>query len=55
VSGPLDAVREHLRGHFAGVGIDAQPDAASVTFLGVERIEVLKVRYPAPAADQAMR
>jgi len=42
VSRPLGAVRDHLREYFAGVGIDAEPDAASVTFLGVERIEVLR-------------
>ena len=42
MSQPLDAVRDHLREHFAGAGIDAEPDAASVTFLGVERIEVLR-------------
>jgi hypothetical protein len=42
VSPPLGAVRGHLREHFTGVGIDAEPDAASVTFLGVERIEVLR-------------
>ena len=42
MSRPLGAVRDHLREHFAGVGIDAEPDAASVTFLGVERIEVLR-------------
>jgi hypothetical protein len=42
VTQPLDAVRDHLREHFSGVGIDAEPDAASVTFLGVERIEVLR-------------
>ena len=42
MSPPLGAVRDHLREHFAGVGIDAEPDAASVTFLGVERIEVLR-------------
>jgi len=42
VSRPLGAVRDHLREHFAGVGIDAEPDAASVTFLGVERVEVLR-------------
>ncbi len=38
----LARVREHLRGHFAEAGIDAEPDAAGVTFLGVERIEVLR-------------
>jgi hypothetical protein len=42
VSQPLDAVRAHLRGHFAGAGIDAEPDSASVTFLGLERMEVLR-------------
>ncbi len=42
MSEPLGAVRDHVREHFAGVGIDAEPDAASVTFLGVERIEVLR-------------
>jgi hypothetical protein len=31
-----------VREHFSGAGIDAEPDAASVTFLGVERIEVLR-------------
>ena len=38
----LAAVRAHLRGHFAGVGIESEPEAASVTFLGVERIDVLR-------------
>ncbi len=38
----LDVVRAHLRGHFAGCGFDREPDSASVTFLGVERIEVLR-------------
>lgn len=42
MSQPLGAVREHVREYFVGVGIDAEPDAASVTFLGVERIEVLR-------------
>jgi hypothetical protein len=35
-------VRAHLRAHFASAGIAAEPEAASVTFLGVERIEVLR-------------
>ena len=39
---PLDPVRAHLRGHFTDAGIDAEPDSASVTFLGLERIEVLR-------------
>jgi hypothetical protein len=38
----LDEVRAHLRAHFRAAGIDAEPDSASVTFLGVERIEVLR-------------
>ncbi|MET0898185.1 MAG: suppressor of fused domain protein [Mycobacterium sp.] len=38
----LTAVRAHLREHFAALGLDAEPDSASVTFLGVERIEVLR-------------
>jgi hypothetical protein len=35
-----DLVRAHLRAHFAGV----EPDAASVTFLGTETLEVLRFR-----------
>jgi hypothetical protein len=35
----LELVRGHLRGHF-----DAEPDSASVTFLGTEPIEVLRFR-----------
>jgi hypothetical protein len=38
----VDPVRAHVRGHFAGAGIDAEPDSASVTFLGLERLEVLR-------------
>lgn len=38
----MDQVRAHLRAHF----IDAEPDAASVTFLGTETIEVLRFREP---------
>ena len=34
----LEVVRAHLRGYFAG----QDPDSASVTFLGVERIDVLR-------------
>lgn len=43
----LDQVRQHLRGHFAGVGVDAEPDAASVTFVGSDPIEVLRF-HPGP-------
>jgi hypothetical protein len=42
VSQPLDPVRAHVRGHFAEAGFDAEPDSASVTFLGLERLEVLR-------------
>jgi hypothetical protein len=38
----LTEVRAHLRAHFAAMGLTAEPDSASVTFLGVERIEVLR-------------
>ncbi|MDT7764877.1 MAG: hypothetical protein QOC63_4297 [Mycobacterium sp.] len=43
----LAEVRAHLREHFAGAGITAKPDGASVTFLGSERIEILRFG-PAP-------
>jgi Suppressor of fused protein (SUFU) len=36
----LDRVRAHVRGHFG----DAEPDSASVTFLGTETVEVLRFR-----------
>ena len=35
---PLAAARAHLHAHFG----DPDPDAASVTFLGVERMDVLR-------------
>jgi hypothetical protein len=38
----LTEVRAHLQGHFGAVGLDSEPASASVTFLGVERIEVLR-------------
>jgi hypothetical protein len=38
----LAKVRAHLCEHFAGVGIIAEPDEASVTFLGAEKIDVLR-------------
>ena len=40
----LDDVRAHLRGYFAGAGIESEPDSASVTFLGTEAIDVLRFR-----------
>lgn len=36
------AVRAHLREHFVRIGITAEPVEASVTFLGTERIDVLR-------------
>jgi hypothetical protein len=42
VSQPLDPVRAHVRGHFTAAGFEAEPDSASVTFLGLERLEVLR-------------
>jgi hypothetical protein len=42
VTDVLAEVRAHLREHFARAGITAEPDAASVTFLGTERIDVLR-------------
>lgn len=38
----LAEVRAHLREHFVRAGITAEPDVASVTFLGTERIDVLR-------------
>lgn len=35
-------VRAHLRAHFARAGVASEPDAASITFLGVEPIHVLR-------------
>ena len=42
MSDSLAPVNEHLRAYFARVGIFSEPDVASVTFLGVERIDVLR-------------
>ena len=38
----LARVRAHLSTHFSAAGVDTEPDAASVTFLGAEPIEVLR-------------
>ena len=38
----LAEVGAHLRAYFAGAGIAAEPESASVTFLGVEDIKVLR-------------
>lgn len=42
MSDPLVAVADQLRAHFAALGMDSDPDVAGVTFLGVERIDVLR-------------
>ncbi|BBX15373.1 Suppressor of fused protein (SUFU) [Mycolicibacterium duvalii] len=41
----LEAVRAHLGAHFA-VGDDTAPDEASVTFLGAERMAILRFADP---------
>jgi hypothetical protein len=38
----LDEVRAHLRKHFAAAGITAEPESASVAFIGLEGIDVLR-------------
>jgi len=38
----LAAVRAHVREHFRRVGVTAEPDEASVTFLGTDRIDILR-------------
>jgi Suppressor of fused protein (SUFU) len=42
VTDVLAKVRAHLHEHFVRAGITAEPDTASVTFLGTERIDVLR-------------
>ena len=42
----LAAVRAHLREHFARMGVTAEPDVAGVTFLGTEKIDVLRFAGP---------
>jgi Suppressor of fused protein (SUFU) len=42
VTDVLAEVRAQVGEHFARTGIAAEPDAASVTFLGTERIDVLR-------------
>lgn len=42
MTSPLGPVSAHLRSHFASRGIESAPDVASVTFLGVEQIDVLR-------------
>jgi hypothetical protein len=50
VTDVLAVVRARLDEYFAAAGISAEPVSASVTFLGTERIEVLRFG-PDPAAD----
>jgi suppressor of fused protein SUFU len=42
VTDVLADVRAHLREHFSRVGVNAEPETASVTFLGVDPIDVLR-------------
>jgi len=42
VTQTLARVRAHLSAHFSATGFGPEPDAASVTFLGAEPIEVLR-------------
>ena len=42
MSSPLDLVGAHLRTQFVAAGIESEPEVASVTFLGVERIDVVR-------------
>lgn len=44
-------VRARLREHFAGIGANGEPDSASVTFLGLEAIDVLRF---GPDADSVV-
>jgi hypothetical protein len=46
----LELVRAHLRDHFALQGITAEPESASVTFLGTDRIDVLRFAGPGDVA-----
>ncbi|MFB1297687.1 suppressor of fused domain protein [Mycobacterium sp. pW049] len=45
-----DRVRARLREHFARNGVTADPDEASVTFLGTDRIGVLRFAGPGDGA-----
>lgn len=50
MSDVLGLVGTHLRDHFARQGITAEPASASVTFLGTDRIDVLRFVTPGDAA-----
>ncbi|QZT61572.1 suppressor of fused domain protein [Mycolicibacterium austroafricanum] len=46
----LGVVRAHVRDHFVRNGITAEPDTASVTFLGTDRIDVMRFAGPGDGA-----
>ncbi|MDW5610567.1 suppressor of fused domain protein [Mycolicibacterium sp. D5.8-2] len=48
----LGVVRAHVREHFVRNGITAEPDTASVTFLGADRIDVMRFAGPGDVAVQ---
>ena len=48
----LAAVRAHLTDHFTRAGVLAEPDEASVTFLGTERFGILRYALPDDEAAQ---
>jgi hypothetical protein len=50
VSDILGVVRAHVREHFVRNGITAEPDTASVTFLGADRIDVMRFAGPGDVA-----
>jgi Suppressor of fused protein (SUFU) len=53
VTQTLARVRAHLSAHFSAAGFGAEPDAASVTFLGAEPIEVLRF-HPGRSGSEGM-
>ena len=48
----LAEVRAHLTEHFTRAGVLAEPDEASVTFLGTERFGILRFALPDDGAAQ---
>lgn len=42
MTSPLADVRAHLSAHFTGAGVFGDPSEASITFLGADRIDVLR-------------
>lgn len=50
----LGTVRAHLGEHFAQRGVTAEPESASVTFLGTDRIDVLRFAAPGNVDDVAV-